>query len=40
MEKHNMDEGEAHRYLQKNSMDSGVNMVEYAKMVLQIMYRE
>lgn len=40
MEKHKMTESEAHRYLQKNSMDSGNTMVEYAKMVLQILYRE
>ena len=30
-------EGEAHRYLQKSSMDSGTNMVETAEMVLSIM---
>lgn len=40
MEKHNMTENEAHRYIQKNSMDSGTNMVEYAQMVLKIMYRD
>ena len=37
MERNNMSEGEAHRYLQKNSMDSGTNMVETAEMVLSIM---
>lgn len=31
MERNNMSEGEAHRYLQKNSMDSGTNMVETAE---------
>ena len=39
MEKHEMTESEAHRYLQKNSMDSGNTMVEYARMVLEILYR-
>lgn len=39
MEKNNMTEEEAHRYLQKNSMDSGNTMVEYSKMVLEILYR-
>lgn len=39
MDKNNMTESEAHRYIQKNSMNSGKNMVEYAKMVLKIMYR-
>ena len=29
-----MTEEEAHRYIQKCSMDSGTNMVEMAKMVL------
>ena len=32
-----MSEEEAHRYLQKSSMDSGTNMVETAEMVLSIM---
>lgn len=32
-----MSEEEAHRYLQKNSMDSGNSMVETAQMVLSIM---
>lgn len=34
----NMTEEEAHRYIQKNSMDSGTNMVETAQMVLQLMH--
>lgn len=38
MEKKDMTEEEAHRYIQKNSMDSGNNMVETARMVLQIMH--
>lgn len=37
MDRNNMTEEEAHRYLQKCSMDSGVNMVETAQMVLSIM---
>lgn len=34
----NMTEEEAHRFIQKSSMDSGTNMVETAQMVLQIMH--
>lgn len=37
MEKNGLSEEEAHRYIQKNSMDSGTNMVETAKMVIRIM---
>lgn len=37
MARNNMMEEEAHRYLQKSSMDSGTNMVETAEMVLSIM---
>ncbi|MGN0382942.1 MAG: ANTAR domain-containing response regulator [Eubacterium sp.] len=40
MEKNNLTENEAHRYIQKTSMDSGNNMVETARMILSIMYRE
>lgn len=36
MDRNNMTEEEAHRYLQKNSMDSGTNLVEMAQMVLQM----
>ncbi len=36
MKNKNMTEEEAHRYIQKNSMDSGTNMVETARMVLEI----
>lgn len=32
----NMTEEEAHRYLQKRSMDTGVNIVETAQMILEI----
>ena len=37
IERNNMSEEEAHRYLQKNSMESGTNMLETAQMVLTIM---
>ena len=37
MSKKGMTEDEAHRYLQKCSMDNGVNMLETAKLVLSIM---
>lgn len=39
MERNHMSEEEAHRYLQKNSMDSGTNMAETARKVLSIMKR-
>ncbi|MDE7269116.1 MAG: ANTAR domain-containing protein, partial [Acetatifactor sp.] len=37
MARNHMDEEEAHRYLQKCSMDSGTNLVETAQMVLAMM---
>ena len=37
MTRNHMSEDEAHRYLQKCSMDSGTNLVETAEMVLSIM---
>lgn len=37
MERNNMTEPEAHRYLQKCAMDSGNNIVEVAQMVLEFM---
>lgn len=37
MERNHMTEEEAHRYIQKNSMDSGNNMVETAQMILSMM---
>ena len=37
MERNNMSEDEAHRYIQKTSMDSGTNMVEMAEMILSMM---
>ena len=37
MERNHMSESEAHRYLQKNSMESGTNMLETAQMVLMIL---
>lgn len=37
MERNNMSEEEAHRYIQKTSMDSGNSMVETAAMILAMM---
>lgn len=37
MERNHMSESEAHRYIQKCSMDTGTNMIETAKMILSIM---
>ena len=37
MERNKMSEDEAHRYIQKTSMDSGTNMVETAEMILTMM---
>ena len=37
MERNHMSEDEAHRYLQKSSMESGTNMLETAQMVLMIL---
>lgn len=37
MERNNMTEEEAHRYIQKTSMDNGVNMLETAQMILAMM---
>ena len=37
MDRNHMSEEEAHRYLQKCSMESGTNMVETAEMVLSVM---
>ncbi len=37
MERNHMTEEEAHRYLQKTSMDSGTNMVETAQMLFALM---
>ena len=36
MERNGMTEEEAHRYMQKCSMDSGTNMIETAQMVLSL----
>jgi AmiR/NasT family two-component response regulator len=36
----NLTEEQAHRYLQKNAMDSGCTMVEVAKMVSVMLYRD
>ncbi len=37
MERNNISEEEAHRYIQKTSMDSGTNMVETSEMILSMM---
>ena len=37
MRRNHMTEEEAHRYIQKCSMDSGTNLIETAQMVLSIM---
>jgi response regulator NasT len=38
MDRNNMSEEEAHRYLQKSSMDSGTNLAEMAEMVIRMFY--
>ncbi len=40
MERNRLTEEEAHRYVQKCSMDNGTNMVETAQMILTLMYDE
>ena len=40
MDRNNMTEEEAHRYIQKTSMDSGTNMVEMAEMILATTWSE
>ncbi len=37
MDRNDMTEEEAHRYIQKSSMDTGTNMVETAQMILTLM---
>ena len=37
MERNNMTEEEAHRYIQKRSMDNGTGLVETAQMILSLM---
>ena len=37
MKRNNMTEDEAHRYIQKHSMDNSTSMVETAQMVLTVM---
>lgn len=39
MERNNMTEEEAHRYIQKCSMDSGTNLIETAQMVMSLINR-
>lgn len=38
VERNNMTESEAHRYIQKCSMDSGTNLVETAQMVISLIH--
>ena len=38
MERNGMTEAEAHRYIQKCSMDSGTNLVETAQMVISLIH--
>ena len=40
MEKNQMTEEEAHRYIQKISMDSATNLVETAEMILELNGKE
>lgn len=40
MERNHLTEAEAHRYIQKCSMDNGTNMVETAQMILTLMFDE
>lgn len=40
MERNHLTEEEAHRYIQKCSMDSGTNMAETAQMILTLLYDE
>ena len=40
MERNHLSEDDAHKYLQKCSMDSGTNMVESAQMVLRLMQQQ
>lgn len=40
MERNHLTEEDAHRYIQKCSMDNGTNMVETAQMILTLMYDE
>ena len=38
MDRNNMTEAEAHRYIQKCSMDSGTNLVETAQMIISLIH--
>lgn len=40
MERNHLTEEEAHRYIQKSSMDNATNMVETAQMILTLLYEE
>ena len=38
MDRNNRTESEAHRYIQKCSMDSGTNLVETAQMIISLIH--
>ena len=38
MVRNNMSEEEAHRYIQKRSMDNGTGLIETAQMILSLMH--
>ena len=40
MDRNNLSEEEAHRYIQKCSMDNATNMVETAQTILMLIYDE
>ncbi|NCC42725.1 MAG: ANTAR domain-containing protein, partial [Clostridia bacterium] len=40
MERNHLTEEEAHRYIQKSSMDNATNMVETAQMILTLLFEE
>ncbi len=40
MDRNHMTEAQAHRYIQKCSMDSGINMVETAQMIISILFED
>ena len=40
IERNHLTEAEAHRYIQKRSMDNGSNMVETAQMILTLLFEE
>ena len=40
MQRNHLTEEEAHRYIQKCSMDNGTNMVETAQMILMLIWQD